>query len=59
MLTMFPERRETITFAVGPRGHFKFGSRWIRPGIAYAQGLDAPMSKRKDRIIQIDVPFVF
>jgi hypothetical protein len=59
MLAMFPERRETITFAAGPRGHFKIGNRWIRPGIAYAQGLDAPMNKRKDRIIQIDVPFVF
>jgi hypothetical protein len=59
MLTMWPERRETVSFAVGPRGHFKIGNRWLRPGIAYAQGIDAPMKTRKDRIIQIDIPFVF
>jgi hypothetical protein len=58
-LAMFPERRETVTFAIGPRAHFKIGSRWLRPGIAYAQGIDNPMKKRKDRIIQIDLPFVF
>ena len=59
MLTMFPNRRETLTFAVGPRAHFKLGTRWLRPGIAYAQGIDNPMKQRKDRIIQIDLPFVF
>ncbi len=59
VLTMFPERRETISFAIGPRGHFKLGNRWLRPGIAYAQGLDAPMKTRKDRIVQVDIPFVF
>ncbi len=59
MLTMFPNRRETLTFAVGPRAHFKFGTRWLRPGIAYAQGIDNPMKQRKDRIIQVDLPFVF
>ena len=59
MLQMFPERRETLTFAVGPRGHFKIGNRWFRPGLAYAQGIDDPLKKRKDRIVQIDLPFVF
>jgi hypothetical protein len=58
-LTMWPERRETVSFAIGPRGHFKLGSRWLRPGIAYAQGIDAPMKTRKDRIVQVDIPFVF
>jgi hypothetical protein len=59
VLTMFPNRRETLTFAVGPRAHFKLGTRWLRPGIAYAQGIDNPMKQRKDRIIQVDLPFVF
>jgi hypothetical protein len=59
MLTMFPNRRETLTFAVGPRAHFKLGNKWLRPGIAYAQGIDDPMKARKDRIVQIDLPFVF
>ena len=58
-LTMWPDRRETISFALGPRAHFKVGNRWLRPGIAYAQGIDAPMKTRKDRILQIDIPFVF
>jgi hypothetical protein len=58
-LAMFPERRETATFAFGPRAHFKIGSRWFRPGLAYAQGIDDPMKARKDRIVQIDLPFVF
>ena len=59
MLTMFPNRRETLTFAIGPRAHFKLGNKWLRPGIAYAQGLDDPMKARKDRILQVDLPFVF
>jgi hypothetical protein len=59
LLTMDPSRRETLTFAIGPRAHFKIGTRWFRPGLAYAQGIDDPMKKRKDRIIQIDLPFVF
>jgi hypothetical protein len=59
ILTMWPDRRETISFALGPRAHFKLGNRWLRPGIAYAQGIDAPMKTRKDRIIQVDIPFVF
>ena len=58
-LGMWPERRETLSFAIGPRGHFKLGNRWLRPGIAYAQGIDAPMKTRKDRIVQLDIPFVF
>jgi hypothetical protein len=58
-LAMWPERRETLSFALGPRAHFKLGNRWLRPGIAYAQGIDAPMKTRKDRIIQLDIPFVF
>jgi hypothetical protein len=58
-LGMFPERRETATFAFGPRAHFKIGNRWFRPGLAYAQGIDDPMKARKDRILQIDLPFVF
>jgi hypothetical protein len=58
-LGMWPDRRETISFAIGPRGHFKLGNRWLRPGIAYAQGIDAPMKTRKDRIVQLDIPFVF
>jgi hypothetical protein len=53
-------RRETITFAVGPRLHFKLAdSRWFRPGIAYIRGLDDPMSASSYDIVQIDLPLSF
>jgi hypothetical protein len=52
--------RETVTFAVGPRLHFKLnGKQWLRPGISYAQALDAPFSSSGYKMLQIDVPFVF
>jgi len=52
--------RDNLTMAVGPRLHMRVGkSTWIRPGIAYAQGLDYPMTKQDYRIIQVDVPVSF
>lgn len=51
--------RETSTLAVGPRFHFQVGQTWIRPAIAYARGLDDPMSAQAFHIVQIDVPVVF
>lgn len=50
---------DTVSFAVGPRFHFKMGSTWLRPGISYAQVLDQPFSTSNYKIVQIDVPFVF
>jgi hypothetical protein len=49
------------SMAVGPRFHFNIGSGvWIRPGIAYVRGFDAPMSKPGNfNIVQLDVPVVF
>jgi hypothetical protein len=52
--------RDNTTVAVGIRGHFKLNdTMWLRPGIAYARGLDDPMDLQKYNILQIDVPFVF
>jgi hypothetical protein len=52
--------RDNLTMAVGPRVHLRVGkSTWIRPGIAYAQGLDYPMTKQDYRIVQVDVPVSF
>jgi hypothetical protein len=57
--------RDTTTAAIGPRVHLKLGEKtWLRPGIAYAFGLDNPMANAKAaptkfKIVQIDVPFVF
>lgn len=52
--------RDTSTFAVGIRGHFKLGDTlWLRPGIAYARGIDDPMDAGSYHIVQLDVPFVF
>lgn len=54
------DSRDNVSFAIGPRGHFKVGSRvWLRPGIAYARGLDLPMSKAGYNMVQIDLPVVF
>ncbi len=51
---------DTVTFAVGPRAHFKVSkTSWIRPGISYARGLDAPLTTTSFNVVQIDVPFVF
>ena len=52
--------RDNLTFAVGPRGHFQLGEKvWLRPGVAYAQGLDDPMSAASYRIVKVDVPVEF
>jgi hypothetical protein len=52
--------RETVTFAVGPRFHFKVnGKNWIRPGLSYARALDAPLKNSSYHMVQLDVPFVF
>jgi hypothetical protein len=50
---------DTVSFAVGPRFHFKVGSTWLRPGISYAQVIDRPFSDSNYKIVQIDVPVVF
>lgn len=52
--------RDTSTFAIGLRGHFKLSdTMWLRPGLAYARGLDDPMDAAKYNIIQLDIPLVF
>jgi hypothetical protein len=52
--------RDTTTFAVGPRFHFKLSdSVWFRPGVAYAMPLDKPLSKSKHKIVQLDLPVAF
>jgi hypothetical protein len=52
--------RDTTTFAVGPRFHFKLSeSVWFRPGVAFAMPLDDPMKKSKYKIVQLDLPVAF
>jgi len=52
--------RENVSFAVGPRFHFKMGpTTWLRPGISYATFIDQPLSKSRYSIVQVDVPFAF
>jgi hypothetical protein len=49
-----------MTFAIGARAHIPLGGKmWLRPGLAYARGLDKPMSSSDYHVVQIDVPFVF
>jgi hypothetical protein len=52
--------RDTTTFAVGPRVHLQLAEKlWLRPGIAYARGIDPPMTTSNYNIVQVDVPMVF
>lgn len=52
--------RDTVTMAVGPRAHFQLGEHmWFRPGIAYARGLDDPMTGLDYNIVQVDLPLSF
>ncbi len=52
--------RDTTTFAVGPRFHFKLSdSVWFRPGVAYAMPLDKPLSKSEHKMVQLDLPVAF
>lgn len=52
-----PKARDTATFAVGPRFHFKVGkSTWIRPGLSFSTAADEPMTTAKYNILQLDVP---
>jgi hypothetical protein len=50
---------DTVTFAVGPRFHFKLGTTWLRPGISYGQALDKPNTDSNYKVVQVDIPFVF
>jgi hypothetical protein len=50
-----------VTFAIGPRLHVPLGGRsWVRPGVAYARGLDNAMASTANyHIVQVDVPVTF
>jgi hypothetical protein len=55
-----PTARETLTYAVGPRFHFKVGgTTWIRPGLSYATAIDKPLKDSKYHIVQLDLPVAF
>ncbi len=50
----------TTTVAVGPRLHLKLADGlFLRPGLAYARGLDLPMTGSKYQIVQLDLPLAF
>jgi hypothetical protein len=52
--------RDTLTAAAGVRGHFKLGEKtWFRPGIAYARGLDDPMSAQDYSVLQVDLVLAY
>jgi hypothetical protein len=55
-----PAARDTLSVAAGIRAHLDLGEkRWLRPGIAYARGLDDPMDGSGYSVVQVDVPFAF
>ncbi len=53
-------RRDTATAAIGLRAHLKLSdTMWLRPGAAYVQPLDAPMTDQSYHVAQLDLPFSF
>jgi hypothetical protein len=52
--------RDTTTFAIGPRFHFKLSdSTWFRPGVSLTLPIDDPMKKADYTIVQLDLPISF
>ena len=52
--------RDTTTWAIGPRGHFKLSeSVWFRPGVSFSMPLDNPMQKAEYKVVQLDLPIAF
>jgi hypothetical protein len=52
--------RDTTTFAVGPRFHFKLADNiWFRPGVSLSLPIDDPMKKAEYKIVQLDLPVSF
>jgi len=52
--------RDNLTAAIGLRAHLKIGDNmWLRPGAAFVQPLDAPMTDQNYHVAQIDLPFAF
>jgi hypothetical protein len=55
-----PSLRHTLTAAGGARFHHKLpGGTWLRPGLAYARGLNGPMDQQKYNILQVDIVAAF
>lgn len=44
--------------AIGPRLHLQVGKIWLRPGLSYSYGFDAPMQTAGYHVIQVVVPVV-
>jgi hypothetical protein len=53
-------RRDNMTAAIGLRAHLKVAQgMWLRPGVAFVEPIDAPMTDQKYHVAQLDVPFAF
>jgi hypothetical protein len=52
--------RDTTTFAIGPRLHFKLSENvWFRPGVSLSLPIDDPMKKAEYKVVQLDLPIAF
>ncbi|MBS1152035.1 MAG: putative secreted protein, partial [Myxococcaceae bacterium] len=51
--------RDNLTFAFGPRFHFKGERFWARPGFSLTVPLDDPMARQRMVVLQLDVPVIF
>lgn len=59
-ITTRPETVDTLSFAGGLRVHHELEpGKWLRCGLSYGRGLDAPMSGANYHLVQLDCPFLF
>lgn len=51
---------DKVIVVVGPRVHIRLGEHaWVRPGISYARGFDAPLLTKQTNAVQLDIPVMF
>ena len=54
-----PATVDNVSMAGGVRFHVPIGKRWLRCGVSYGGGLDAPLTSGHYSVTQFDCPFVF
>jgi hypothetical protein len=54
-----PATIDNLSLAGGVRFHVPIGKGWLRCGLAYGGGLDAPLTSGHYNLIQFDCPYIF
>jgi hypothetical protein len=54
-----PAARDNLSLAAGTRVHIKAGSITLRPGVAYARGLEGLIASNDYNVLFVDLPIAF